>query len=753
MHRLFLAMALPWLAGCQTDGTVDLLSATRAALSGNEAATPASARYGAFYDQGDHLRDLLAAKRFDDAAVVVDMRWSWFEPRLEPQAERLRAVAQHINAREQARLDAAAASLADAADFHQVAHWPELKRLRAEAKEALAGYDKMALLRRPEFRSDHATALEAAVQRFDEAGRNAAPAAFALYDHGAELGFFAGYPVELDRPAILRAQMTMLDERARQLAPDAVLRWHRSLSRDVQLDSEQRARFGRWLADAVIRASGARRPGWKEVREAWRVASENGLPPSLPERPRMRVVVVASGQPGGDGGTRTQLAGQNELAAENLPLEAALADNGSDLLLLIAPGDSRSDRSVMERKSVTSRYVAGERTIANPAYEAARLRAIQAERERAGAQYRAAVASAQPRATTLDGLSAVVNSLAQAVQEQKLERAIAEMQTMPPTLQEPVYDDYRYEVVAVKANRAAEVAWHVLDRTTSTWRQGDAKVEEAKTFSIAYRLHETDPRRQQILREHQTEEALVAWSDAAMVVPLGTVLNAAISGSSTERKLGSFAQAGSELRRQQTMALAAARPAPAAQAATSADARMNSVVMIRTPDSHGAGFYVTPETVVTNAHVVRQHRFVDVKLRDGRESFGRVMAVEPYADLAIIRTEARGTAAKLAGGEPLVVGSTIDVIGHPKGLQFSLSRGVVSALRKQRISSVPGAGPVLVIQTDAAASPGNSGGPWFLQGEVVAVTSYKQRDGESLNFGIHVSELRDFLRKHGIEIP
>jgi serine protease Do len=175
--------------------------------------------------------------------------------------------------------------------------------------------------------------------------------------------------------------------------------------------------------------------------------------------------------------------------------------------------------------------------------------------------------------------------------------------------------------------------------------------------------------------------------------------------------------------------------------------------VIRTPESGGAGFYVTPETVVTNAHVVGEHRFVEVRLRDGRDSFGRVMAADPYTDLAIIRTEARGVPAKLAGVEPPMVGSTIDLIGHPKGLQFSLSRGVVSATRRQRISSLPGAGAVLVVQTDAAASPGNSGGPWFQQGEVVAVTSYKRRDGESLNFGVHVSELREFLRKHGVEVP
>src|SRR5215510_10077972 len=98
MHRLFFAVALVCLAGCQTR-IADL------------AATPASrtnVRYGSFYDQGDHLRELLAAKRITEAAELAETHWAWFEPRLDTQGERLRLLAQEINAREQARLDRAA---------------------------------------------------------------------------------------------------------------------------------------------------------------------------------------------------------------------------------------------------------------------------------------------------------------------------------------------------------------------------------------------------------------------------------------------------------------------------------------------------------------------------------------------------------------------------------------------------------------------------------------------------------------------
>lgn len=752
MHRLFLVAALPCLIGCQGDEATGPM--TRAELSGNVAVTPAEARYSLFYDQADHLRDLIAGKRYLQAAELVEKHWPWFEPRLAALGDLLPAAAGHVNAGARPQLDAAAAKLDSAPDFSRPADWPALRRLRGEAMATLAAYDKMALTRRPEFRSDRATALEQAAQRFDAAGRAAAPAAFVDYDHAAEIGFFAAYPIELDRPALLRDRMAALDDRARRLAPDGVLRWRRGLGQDV-LDGEQRARVGRWLADAAIRASGARRPGWKEVQAAWRLAAEHGLPASLPERPRMRVVLIGSDLQGGAGGSGVQIAAQGELTPERASLAAAIADPATDLLVLIHPLEQRVDQAVIERSSVASRFLAGEAIVPNPAYDRARLRAIRARDNLALARYRNAASVDEP-GTTAEAFAGLANAIGELMAGFRADAAIDDFRKIPPTLRQPVYEDYKYEVATVKANRVAAVAWHVLDRPAAIWRQGQAKVEETRNFRIAYRLHERDVGRERILREHQTEQDLAGWGEAPAVIALDLVLRTAVSGEGAERKLGSFAQVGEELRKGRSAIGSPIRPAPiAGESAAAGDTRMDAVVVIRSPDGSGmaAGFYVTPDTVVTNAHVVEGHRFVDITLRDGRKSFGRVMAVMEYADLAVVRVEARGMPAKLSARAGPEVGSAIEVIGHPKSLEYSLSRGIVSAVRKRRITDTPGAGPITLVQTDAAANPGNSGGPWFQQGEVVAVTSFKLAGGESLNFGIHVSELREFLRKNGIEIP
>jgi serine protease Do len=81
------------------------------------------------------------------------------------------------------------------------------------------------------------------------------------------------------------------------------------------------------------------------------------------------------------------------------------------------------------------------------------------------------------------------------------------------------------------------------------------------------------------------------------------------------------------------------------------------------------------------------------------------------------------------------------VIGHPRGLEFSLTSGVVSAVRLENDEQ----GAVEVIQTDSALNPGNSGGPVFMNDKVVGVATFKRRSSEGLGFAIHADEIRKFV--------
>ena len=163
----------------------------------------------------------------------------------------------------------------------------------------------------------------------------------------------------------------------------------------------------------------------------------------------------------------------------------------------------------------------------------------------------------------------------------------------------------------------------------------------------------------------------------------------------------------------------------------------------------GTGVVVTRDGVVaTNAHVVGNARMVAVETHGGRMLPGEVVAVDAIHDLALIRVKGRRwTPVDIDTGDPPNVGSAIYVIGHPMGLGWSLSRGIVSGHRDR--------GGIRVIQTDAAISPGNSGGPMLdEEGDLVGLVSFKilGAGAENLSFARPSSVLLEFLEKEGIKM-
>jgi S1-C subfamily serine protease len=161
-----------------------------------------------------------------------------------------------------------------------------------------------------------------------------------------------------------------------------------------------------------------------------------------------------------------------------------------------------------------------------------------------------------------------------------------------------------------------------------------------------------------------------------------------------------------------------------------------AVVGIETPTARGTGFFVKPDLLVTNAHVVESHGFVTVRLAGGDMTQGRVERSSADLDLAIVRATARPEKMQilqLGSGETVRAGQEVLAIGSPMGLQNTVTRGIVSAVRV--------AGGVRLIQTDAAINPGNSGGPLLdRDGRVIGINTLKMaRGAESLGFAVAVS--------------
>lgn len=142
----------------------------------------------------------------------------------------------------------------------------------------------------------------------------------------------------------------------------------------------------------------------------------------------------------------------------------------------------------------------------------------------------------------------------------------------------------------------------------------------------------------------------------------------------------------------------------------------------------GTGVVIKDDgTILTNFHVIAGAKKLKVTFFDGTEAEATVVAVQPDKDLAVIKPHKIPDdlePAILGSSQQLLPGDMVVAVGFPFGIGPSVSAGVVSGLNRQFKS--PDGTQVLtgLIQFDAAANPGNSGGPLVnVSGEVVGIVT------------------------------
>jgi serine protease Do len=139
----------------------------------------------------------------------------------------------------------------------------------------------------------------------------------------------------------------------------------------------------------------------------------------------------------------------------------------------------------------------------------------------------------------------------------------------------------------------------------------------------------------------------------------------------------------------------------------------------------GTGVIMDPEGhILTNNHVVGGASKIQVLLADGEEYSAKLVGADPKTDLAVIKIEAKKPLSHVIFGDSdkLKVGEWVVAIGHPRGLDQTVTQGIISAKHRQGITDPSSYQDFL--QTDAAINPGNSGGPLLnLEGEVIGVNA------------------------------
>lgn len=171
-----------------------------------------------------------------------------------------------------------------------------------------------------------------------------------------------------------------------------------------------------------------------------------------------------------------------------------------------------------------------------------------------------------------------------------------------------------------------------------------------------------------------------------------------------------------------------------------------AIIQIATQTSTGTGFYVKEfDLIVTNEHVVSKTTEVTIAGRLFEKRLARAWYTDKKHDLAFLQPPegVQIPEVKLGDYSNLHDGEVVVAIGHPFGLNYTATQGVISKVDRIREG-------VKYIQIDAAINPGNSGGPLVnKQGEIIGVNSFIIRGGDNLGFALPVSYLREALQMYG----
>lgn len=174
-----------------------------------------------------------------------------------------------------------------------------------------------------------------------------------------------------------------------------------------------------------------------------------------------------------------------------------------------------------------------------------------------------------------------------------------------------------------------------------------------------------------------------------------------------------------------------------------------STVAVSSSAGIGSGAVIANDGyIVTNQHVVGGKSRVVVKTFGMDEYDADVIATAPLIDLALLKIDENLDDFQIGDEDDIILGGKVIAIGSPKGLDFSVSEGIVSAKGRQIDST-----GIKYVQTDLAINRGNSGGPLINDdGKLIGINTLKISESEGLGFAIPPEVVEEFLEQVELQL-
>jgi serine protease Do len=753
------------LTGCQTTGT-----------------TSDEISYNMFFSPEDHIKQLIEENKLEEADSVYQSQRDFFTPKKEGEEAKksltgffsggkkdqkekpvLDVLSDAINERFASKGDRSFQNLLPSEDWPtEISNWGAVESGISSAEAVISEYEGYSILRESIRQSPFYSKLKKNLPLLKAAISESRDQLFEQHSLAESPVFFSQFPIKKGLGDYLDGKEKIWRSKIVNLSPSQLA----NVFDDYKswLSDQLQQEMGSLYFDShVSELSQDGKSSFSAILAALKATREAGMTiKNIPDS-KLTILEVTS---------RTLLEqGQIEFPTAidvNLPfkfeqlefdeaIQSPIAKT-TDIVVLIDVAVARTNREISSYEKINSEFQSGTKTVQNPDYNIAQNEVNNAQLKVQSAAMNAASASSQycyGMGCIGKAIGELAAAAAQGAAQETLQEQMSVLQSTPMTIDKPVYTPYKFRRAAINVTKEATVNYYVIDRAENKYMRDTYDAKQSRSFKVAYNLHENDRSRSSHLSSSDSEDDVVKFEKEEISVLLSDILDQFEGQSALVQNLPSLTKIRNEILKDKNKVLAEFKKQQFDVTPDKNDPRFDNVVVVYHPGGGlGTGFFIRDDIVLTNYHVIEGSQFVEMKLFNGQETFGKVVGKDIRLDLAIIKSQARGKPVTFFADNNLPLGKTVEVIGHPTGLEFSISRGVISALREIESSYMRGGKKVRFIQTDASINPGNSGGPLFLRNKVIGVNTQKlaKTELEGLGFSIHYSEVLAFLRKEDIQV-
>ncbi|MGE4422745.1 MAG: S1C family serine protease [Pseudodesulfovibrio sp.] len=727
-----LLLILSFLSGCQT-------------LQGG-----AKGDYSFFYTPKDRVAELVAGQQYREADAEFARQREWFTANADdPEvAALLGTLSTGLRAEYGPGLEAATAAVKNLNWPAGQDQWAAVKSTLETLRQQVSQAGSAALFKEPDYRYAAIDEAERALKEQTDRIVQDAPQALARYLLAGGPRFFDVYPVELDEEAFLSEQKAIWTDRVKHSTGEELLKIHEEYGAILPADMKQE------LAEAYFRTlcPNAAKASLPVLLAAFAKTEKAGM--ELASVPGVKIAFL---EVTSDTLKRKGVIEFPVAVKMDMPFEAVNGDlkkgfespavKDADIVIVFNLASTKTNRRVDTSNYVKSTCQVAIRQVPNPEWDV-----MQVELQQANTEILTSTA-AKKDTSTADPWVNLGNAISNWGKDSEIEKAKGNIEDIkkkiretPRYIDEPVFGPYRFQRVEMDVLKAGSVHYYIIDQRQKRYYSDFFDIQSKEFFTVCYDVQKTDPKYDEHMKTNVTEEYVDDFEKEPVTVKLSELLDQYAANKAKSKKYASLDTIREDVIKDRNVAVAAAQKESYGFDKRD-DRRFESVVVVTASDGLGSGFYVTDDVVLTNYHVVEEQKFIEMKRFDKVETFGKVIGKDVRLDLALIKVQDRGRPVRFYRKKNVQIGETVEAIGHPEGLEFTLSRGVISTVRKAESANGVKGKPVLFIQTDTPINHGNSGGPLFLGNCVIGVNDWGLGKDytEGLNFSIHYAEVCKFL--------